>query len=67
MTADDCYQLGVQMHKNENYQYAIMWLQEALHRIHSSEVIEEHLEENVNGYLAMSYIESGAGLNLLYI
>lgn len=59
MTADDCYQLGVQLHKNENYQYAIMWLHEALHRINDSEVIDENLEESINGYLALSYVESG--------
>lgn len=59
MSADDCYQLGVQLHKNENYHYAIMWLNEALSKLKNGSLVSETLEENINGYLAMAHVESG--------
>lgn len=58
MSADDCYQLGVQLHKNENYHYAIMWLNEALSQMKNGSY-SEMLEENINGYLAMAHVETG--------
>lgn len=62
MSADDCYQLGRQLYVENEFQYAAMWLYEALNRI------EIDAENNINystnklkilQYLALSYFSHG--------
>lgn len=62
MSADDCYRLGRQLYDENEYQYAAMWLYEALNRI------ETDVENNISysndklqilQYLALSYFANG--------
>lgn len=58
MSAEDCYELGLQAFLNQNYKYSTQWLKESLDRL-TGDADSRWLRFDILGYLALSYYEEG--------
>lgn len=56
MSANDCYQLGVQLFKTGDYEHASQWLIEALSQINGT---EPKIQIEIMEKLTLSYYNQG--------
>lgn len=58
--ADDCFELGRQLYKKEDFHHAISWLKEALKRLHESQEVNNRTAQwEILEYLSHSLYMEG--------
>lgn len=58
MTAEDCFNLAVELYHNKNYNESLLWLEEASDLL-DQEDISSQLNTNIKIYKAMNHLEDG--------
>lgn len=58
MSAEDCYELGVQAFLDQNFKYSTQWFKESLNRL-TDDDDSRWLRFDILGYLSLSYYKEG--------
>lgn len=57
MAANDCFELGLHLYKSKNFQYAILWFEEAIRRF--DRISNAVLIDTIESYIALIHYEEG--------
>ena len=59
LTADDCFELGRQSYVKEDFYHTVLWMQEALERLHTTQFNPAEVEVDILEYLAFATYRLG--------